>query len=97
MLRKPDYLNPISVILLCSPACTYLYFSLQSKDKSSPAWALAAMSAYVSFASLPVAVVISLVATLRRRGEVWSRLAVWVLTAISILFIFLVSPVSPWV
>ena len=85
------------MILLGSPAFTYPYLSLQSKDQSSPAWALAAMSAYVLFASLPVAVVISLVATLRRRGEVWSRLAMWVLIAISILFIFLVSPVSPWV
>jgi hypothetical protein len=47
LLRKPGYFGLASVALLCSPALAYLYFSLRSKDKSSPAWALAAMCMYV--------------------------------------------------
>jgi len=98
MLRgKPGYLGLISVALLCSPALAYLYFSLQSKDTRSPAWFLAAISAYVLFASLPVAVVISLVATVRRRGPHSLLVAMWALIVLSVLLIMLVAPVNPWV
>jgi hypothetical protein len=97
LLRKPGYFGLASVALLCSPALAYLYFSLRSKDKSSPAWALAAMCMHVLFGSLPVAIVISVVATLRHRGPMWLFVVMWALIGASVLLILVIRPVSPWI
>jgi hypothetical protein len=68
----------------------------QSKEKSSPAWALAAMCLYVLFGLLPVAIVISPVATLRRSGQMWMLVVMWVLIVIPMVLTRVITPVSPW-
>jgi hypothetical protein len=98
MLRgKPGYLGLISVALLCSPALAYLYFSLRSKDKSSPAWALAAMCMYVFIRLAPSCDRYFGCSHTALRGPMWLFVVMWALIGASVLLILVIRPVSPWI
>jgi hypothetical protein len=93
-LRKP-IVSLIAVTLLCSPVVAHIALALASQERNSAGWLLDALPVFTLLASLPIAAIVALVATIRHRAPVWSLIAMWMILALSTLALFLMKPRNP--
>jgi hypothetical protein len=86
----------IAVIVLCSPVIPPLILAHKSRDISSPAWALDALPVFTLLASLPIGIIVAIVATVRRRAPPWSIVTMWLLLTLSAMGLLLIHAGNPY-
>lgn len=93
--RKP-LVSLIAVLLLCSPIVPFVILSEESRDRGSPAWFTVLFPFFALLASLPIAGIVALVATIRRRAPGWSLIAMWIIVLLSVVLLFSMHQTNPY-
>jgi hypothetical protein len=86
----------IAVVILCSPVVPHLILAHQSRNLNSPAWALDAFPVFALLGSLPIALIVAIVATVRRRAPLWSIVTMWLLLTLSAMGLLLIHAGNPY-
>jgi len=93
--RKPLH-SLFGVAALCSPIVPYVILAEMSRNLNSPAWILTALPTFTLLASVPIAGIVALVATIRRRAPGWSLILMWIMVLFSVLIFFSIQPKNPF-
>jgi|SRR5271170_1841114 len=86
----------IGVVILCLPIVPHLILAEMSHNQNSPAWVLDAIPGFTLLASLPIATIVAIVATIRRRAPAWSLIASWIVLLLSILAFYSIQAKNPF-